>query len=139
MSRARAGVRRGAARALPPGSPGRGYALVALDTYREGRNALRRLADSVAVMHDDGRRAPDLATWQARTSRIIREVSRARTTPFSSCRVRASSSSRARAEEDSALSAASSSSGGRPWRCEAARRWDVWAVSSARWARCCSC
>ena len=67
MSGAKATVRRAVTRALPPGSPGRGYALVALDAYREGRNSLRRLADSVAVMHDDGRRAPDLATWQART------------------------------------------------------------------------
>ncbi|MEZ5241780.1 MAG: glycosyltransferase [Microthrixaceae bacterium] len=67
MSGAKATVRRAVTRALPPGSPGRGYALVALDAYREGRNSLRRLADSVAVMHDDGRRAPDLGTWQART------------------------------------------------------------------------
>ncbi len=67
MSRARAVVRRGAARALPPGTNGRGYALVALDAYREGRNALRRLSDSVAVLHEDGRRPPDLAAWQART------------------------------------------------------------------------
>lgn len=76
MSGVKAKVRRVAADALPPGSDGRGYALVALDTYREGRNAIRRLRDSVATMREDGRSAPDLRTWQARTRVGAEELGR---------------------------------------------------------------
>jgi len=67
MSRSRAAARRVAAKALPAGSDARSYALVALESYREGRHALGRLRSSVLAIHDDGRHEPDLRSWQART------------------------------------------------------------------------
>jgi GT2 family glycosyltransferase/glycosyltransferase involved in cell wall biosynthesis len=50
-----------AARLLPPGSSARGISRAVLDTYREGRNALRRYrAGRVATVE-----APDYETWCA--------------------------------------------------------------------------
>jgi len=63
VSRVRTFVRRAATRALPPGSDGRSYALAALGAYREGRDGLRRVQDSVASIRDDGRREPGLDDW----------------------------------------------------------------------------
>ena len=78
MSRVKRLIRRSAKEALPPGSTGRGYALAALESYREGRHAYGQIRGAFDAVRDDGRHPPDLATWKARMQPSHDELRRMR-------------------------------------------------------------